>query len=114
MSDEVVYIDVDAGSKRVMNNIKLYVRLLNKFKDDPGLGEVEAALSEGNMERAQNSAHALKGLSANLSLTELYNNCLELERQIKSGSVQPQKIADVKSVYAQTLAEVDKVVARYG
>ena len=110
---DVVYIDVAEGIKRVMNNSKLYAKLLVKFKDDKNLVELDEALAAGDLQKAQASAHTLKGLAANLSLSELFNQSLELETQIKAGSVNPEQLATVKDVYAQTLIETDKVIAQY-
>jgi len=112
MADDIVYINVEDGCKRVMNNLKLFVKLLSKFKEDKNFEGICAFLAEGDMEKAQISAHTLKGLTANLSLTELYKQCVELESQIKARSVNPQQIEKVKTVYEQTLAEVDKVIAQ--
>jgi len=111
--DDVVYIDVAEGIKRVMNNNKLYAKLLVKFKDDKNLAELDEALAAGDLAKAQASAHTLKGLAANLSLTELFKQSLEIETQIKSGSVNPEQLTTVKNVYAQTLIETDKVIAQY-
>ncbi|MCL2765142.1 MAG: Hpt domain-containing protein [Treponema sp.] len=113
MADDTIYVNVEEGSKRVMNNIKLYVKLLAKFKLDSTCKEVEDALAEGNMEKAQNAAHTLKGLTANLSLSELYKQCLELETQIKNGSVQEEQLEIVKNVYEMTLTEVDRILTLY-
>jgi len=113
MAEEIIYINLDAGSKRVNNNTKLYAKLLGKFKEDPSLNELDAALLEANMEKAQNSIHALKGLAANLSLMELYKQCIELETQIKAGNVNPNQVAVVKDVYIQTVIEADKVIIEY-
>ena len=114
MDDDVVLVNVAEGLKRVMNNGKLYTRLLVKFKDDPNLKELEAALEAEDMEKAKTSVHTLKGLAANLSLTELFKQSLELETQIKAGSVDSDQLTILKDVFAQTLAEIDKVVAQYG
>jgi HPt (histidine-containing phosphotransfer) domain-containing protein len=111
---DIIYINTEEGTKRVMNNTKLYAKLLGKFKDDTSLNNAEAALASGDMEKAKTSAHTLKGLAANLSLTELYNQTLELETQIKAGSYNPDQLAAVKTVYTQTLTEVEKVIAQYG
>jgi len=110
---DIVYIDVAEGIKRVMNNTKLYVKLLTKFKDDKNLAELEEALAAGDLQKAQVSAHTLKGLAANLSLAELYKQSLEIEAQIKAGSVDPDQEEAVKDVYARTLIETDKVIAQY-
>jgi HPt (histidine-containing phosphotransfer) domain-containing protein len=114
MADDVVFIDVVEGSKRVMNNAKLYAKLLVKFKDDPNLKDLDAAMAAGDMEKAKTAVHTIKGLSANLSLIELYKQSLELETQIKAGSVKPNQMTILKDVFSKTLTEVDKVVAQYG
>jgi len=112
MADDVVLINFDEGVKRVMNNPKFYVKMLVKFKDDPGMSNLNAALSAGDMEKAQAQAHTVKGLAGNLSLTELYKQSLELETQIKARAVNPDQITKLKDVYSKTLAEVDKVIAQ--
>jgi len=113
MSDNVVLINVEEGLSRVMNNAKLFSKLLGKFKIDPSLSEIETAFAQGAVDTAKNSAHTLKGLAANLSLTELFKQVLELETQIKGGTMNTQQLALVKDVYAQTLTEADKVIEKY-
>ena len=114
MADNVVYIDFADGLKRVVNNTKLYVKLLDKFKNENKLDGLEAAIREGNMEKARNAAHTLKGVAANLSLTELYKQSLALETQIKSGAADPAQLNTVKTVFTRTLQEIDKVIAENG
>jgi len=112
MANEV-YVDVEDGSKRVMNNTKLYAKLLLKFKDDQNIKNIETHLNAGDLPNAQNAAHTLKGLSANLSLIELNKQVLELETQIKASSVKPDQLEIVKSVYSKTITEIEKVIAQY-
>ena len=114
MADEAVYVDFDDGVKRVMNNVKLYIRLLDKFKAGTRLDALEAALAAGDMEKAQAEAHTVKGVAANLSLSELFNQSLELETQIKVKAVNPGQIETLKTVFAQTVQEVEKVIAQNG
>jgi len=110
---DVVYIDVEDGLKRVMNNKKLYAKLLTKFKEDQNIKNIETTLAAGDLQNAQIATHTLKGLSANLSLTELNKHVVELEAQIKAGSVKPDQYDKVKSVYTQSMIEVDKVITQY-
>jgi HPt (histidine-containing phosphotransfer) domain-containing protein len=114
MADATTYIDIADGVKRLMNNAKLYFKLLAKFKEETNLDELEAALSAGEMEKAQNASHTLKGVAGNLSLTELFKQCLELENQIKAKAPTPEQIETVRTVFAATMREVDKVVAEHG
>jgi len=114
MADGAVYVNLAEGSARVMNNIKLYVRLLGKFKNDNNLNELEAAIGAGDLTKAQNAAHTIKGVAANLAFSTLFKECLELETQIKSGAVNPAQLETVKTVFAATLKEIDKVISENG
>jgi len=114
MADSIVYIDMADGVKRVMNNTKLYVKLLIKFRDDSKADDIETALAAGEMEKARSAVHTLKGVAANLSLVELFKQSLELETQIKAGAVNPAQIETVKTVYTATIQEVNKVIAENG
>jgi len=114
MADDVVLINYAEGLKRMMNNASFYAKMLTKFKIDPSVNELDSALAAGDIGKAQVTAHTLKGLAANLSLTELFKQSLELETQIKAGSVNPNQITILKNVHIQTLAEIDRVIAQNG
>lgn len=111
---DIVYLDYADGMKRVGNNVKLYVRLLTKFRNDIKTDEFEAALASGDWEAAQGQAHTIKGVAANLSLTELSRQSLEIETQIKAKAVNPGQMDILKSVLEATFAEIDRVVAENG
>ena len=114
MADNVVYIDFTEGVKRVMNNAKLYIKLLTKFRTDTNTEALSAALAAGDLENAQIQAHTIKGIAANLSLIELYKQVLELENQIKAKSVDPNQPEAVNAAFEATIQEVDKVIAENG
>jgi HPt (histidine-containing phosphotransfer) domain-containing protein len=114
MAEDIVYVNMDEGIQRVVNNAKLYVRLLSKFKADTNLDDIFSFLDAGDYEKAQNAAHTIKGISANLSLTELYRQILELETQIKARAVNPDQIETVKSAFAETIKRIDEVIAQNG
>ena len=113
MDNNVIYIETESGLKRVMNNLKLYAKLLLKFKEDPAINDLNAALTAGDLEKAKSAVHALKGLSANLSLIELNRQSVGLEEQIKAQSVNPNQVDAVNNVYNQTIIEMDKVINQY-
>jgi len=113
MAADLILIDVEDGIKRVMNNSKLYVKLLGKFKEDTNLNDLTAAIAEGNLENARNKAHTLKGLAANLSLIELQKQALEIESQLKEGVVEQSKLDEVRNIYNITIEQVDKVIEKY-
>ena len=110
---DVVYINEEDGKKRVMNNGKLYAKLLNKFKTDTNLNDL-IAFSEGqDWEKAQIAAHTIKGVAANLSLTELFNQSLAVETQLKEKLVKSESLESLRSCFEETLIAVDEVIARY-
>jgi HPt (histidine-containing phosphotransfer) domain-containing protein len=109
-----IYIDLNEGLKRVMSNQKLYVKLLTKFKDETRLDELLASIAGGNMETAREQAHTLKGVSANLSLQHLFLKTQELEARIKEGRVDNALVETVKTVFQDTLADIEKVIVHYG
>jgi len=113
MADDVIYVNTEDGLKRLMNNTKVYIKVLGKFKDDDSFKIFETAMAEGDMEKAKVAVHTLKGLAANLSLTELAKQALELELQMKGGYVDLNQATTVKNVYYQTLIEAEKVIAQY-
>ena len=110
---DVVYINVEEGLKRVLSNSGLYIKLLNKFKNDTNLNSIKDSLAKNDIEEARSFTHTLKGLTANLSLTEMYIKCLELEDQLKKGSFDPALVELISDVSEQTTIEIDKVIAQY-
>ncbi|MCL2186188.1 MAG: Hpt domain-containing protein [Treponema sp.] len=113
MADEVTYINVAEGINRVMKNTKLFSKLLGKFKDDTNIKDIESAFEKNDIESARNSSHTLKGLAANLALTELFKQVLELETQLKAGTMNRAQLAVVKNVLTMTNLEIDKVIEQY-
>ena len=109
---DVVYINEEEGKKRVMNNGKLYARLLTKFKTDTNLDALVSFADAQDWEKAQGAAHTIKGIAANLSLTELFNQSLDVETQIKGKSLKPESLENLKACFAETVIQVEKVIAQ--
>jgi HPt (histidine-containing phosphotransfer) domain-containing protein len=108
----IVYLNEEEGKKRVMNNTKLYVKLLTKFKAESNLDDLVSAAAAQDWEKAQAAAHTVKGVAANLSLTELYHQSLDVETQIKGKALKAESLESLKNCFAVTLTEIDKVIAR--
>jgi HPt (histidine-containing phosphotransfer) domain-containing protein len=114
MAKNIVYVNADEGINRVMGNAPLYINLITKFKAGTNLDELLTLLDAADYEKARATAHAIKGVAANLSLTELFTQILELETQIKACSVKPEQIERIKAVFDETIKTIDKVVEQYG
>jgi HPt (histidine-containing phosphotransfer) domain-containing protein len=110
---DIVYINEEEGKKRVMNNGKLYAKLLAKFKSDTNIEDLSASADAEDREKAQAAVHTLKGIAANLSLTELFNQSLDVETQIKGKSLKSESLEKLKTCYAETIVQAEKVIAQY-
>jgi HPt (histidine-containing phosphotransfer) domain-containing protein len=77
------HINAAEGIKRIMNNKKLYITMLGRFKARQMTDDVLAAIQSGNHERITFAAHALKGTSGNLGLPMLAKLTGEMEALAK-------------------------------
>ena len=74
-----VAIDKEEGLKRLMNNKKLYGKLLNNFLQGSAVDDLAASIGDGDFEKIKAAAHTLKGVAANLALPELRGVAADIE-----------------------------------
>ena len=79
-------IDIEAGLARVMGNAEVYLDLLRGFREQARTmpGALRQALLDGPAELA-NRVHAVKGVAANLSATQVLEASSALETAVKEG-----------------------------
>ncbi len=77
---------------------KKYIRM---FTMDPTFTELNAAIDANDIPTAFRAIHTLKGLSANLALTDLYNSSVVLTEIFRnySGQEYAAALADVREKY---------------
>lgn len=80
--------DIKDGLNRFMENESLYVRCLQKFPPQVEQCTLHSDLAEKNYEAAIKSAHTMKGLTGNLSLTPLYIRYSEIVTRLRAGETQ--------------------------
>ncbi len=68
-----VQVDVDDLSERLMGNMNLITKFLRRFPDDKSYKQLVEAIANQECETAFRAAHTLKGVVANLSMTNLYS-----------------------------------------
>ena len=76
--------NVDEGLSRCLNKEDFYIMLVNKAIEDTKLSELEKQLNEKDLDAAFETAHALKGMYANLSLTPLAEPISEMTELLRS------------------------------
>ena len=99
-------IDFDNGLERCLGDESLYTRLLGMFKEDNAFERLTDALSNGNVEEAFESAHALKGVAANLGMTKLF----ELDSELTNALRGEGDIKAARALYPSVKKAYDKVM----
>jgi HPt (histidine-containing phosphotransfer) domain-containing protein len=101
-SDFEEYIDIDSGLRRVAGSARIYVKILNSFLAAEELDKLTANLAAGDIEAATATAHGIKGMSGNLSLTKLYNETVTFEGRLKQGVYEPAEKAVFDAIAEKT------------
>ena len=78
-------IDVKTGLLRVGGNMKLYKKMLIKFRDDysNSFHEIKIAIVNGNLKDAERYAHTVNGVAGNIGVNKLQKIAGDLEAGIK-------------------------------
>ena len=76
--------DVNEGLTRCMNNESFYLMLIGKALADKRLELLNEQVAAKDLDDAFESAHALKGMYANLSLTPLSKPVIEITELLRS------------------------------
>lgn len=91
--------DVEGTLHRFMGNGALFLKFLVKFKDDHNFVLLRDSIEQKDYEEAFKAAHTLKGVSANLGLTPIYNSAsrlTELLRGKAASEVEVEKVTQEK------------------
>lgn len=65
---------------------EIYIKFLKRFPDEDKITPIKDAVSERNFDKLSQTAHKLKGVSANLGMTKLSEAAHRLELQAKESS----------------------------
>ena len=79
-------IDVENTLNRFMQREDLYVRFLNKFKQDQNFAGLKESIENEDYEEAFKFAHTLKGVAGNLGLTPLYEEVAVLVEELRKSN----------------------------
>jgi HPt (histidine-containing phosphotransfer) domain-containing protein len=87
----------------------LYKKLLGKFKDGNYYERLKEMLLSGGKEEAIAMAHTLKGVAANLSLTEVNALALQIETALKNGEGWEELLPRLAEASDATLREIEEL-----
>lgn len=105
-------LDLTSGVARVAGNQDVYCDLLDKFQaayTDRG-SEIQALVEQGNLEKAAQVIHGLKGVAGNLGAYEVLRVAQQLEISMKQGT-REQYLRLVKDL-VQAIATLLSSIAR--
>ena len=98
--------DVDKGLSRCGNNEQLYLRLVNIVIDELAADALGEALRAGDLDRAFNIAHKLKGGVSNVALSPAAAPVSALTEMLRNKTP-----GDYLQVYAEIMKETEILVA---
>ncbi len=75
--------DTAVGITRCCGSEALYLRLVNMIPGEGNFTALKDALDAGDLDKAFEAAHALKGVLGNLSLTPLFEKAAELTELLR-------------------------------
>ena len=98
--------DTSEGLTRCMNNEAFYLRMVGMIQKDTQMEELEQALMQGDLHRAFEKAHALKGVLANLALTPALRPISEMTELLRASTQM-----DYTSLLTETKREMAALLA---
>jgi len=103
-------LDTRDGLSRVAGNRKLYSKLLRQFSEQQGavVGQITAALAQGDRALAERLAHTLKGVAGNIGAKAIHSAAGALEKLIREGA----DGALVESAKGQVTTVLDPLLAQ--
>lgn len=76
--------EVDSGLNRCMGNEGFYLRLVNMALEDNGYSALREAVEAHDLEKGFECAHGLKGMLANVALTNILDPVLEMTEALRA------------------------------
>lgn len=104
-------INVEDGKARVMNNFKLYLRLLGKFDGQKMADEITAAINANDIRATVQTAHALRGTAANLAFPEVNKLSTEIEALAKDDKSSSHLAQPLNEAVAALASKIEKLLA---
>lgn len=80
--------DIEAGLDRLKGKADFYKRLISKFPEVIEENEFKALIVSGEIDRAIEKTHLIKGVTANLSFDSLYESYTKMVDFLRVGNPQ--------------------------
>lgn len=104
------HVDVEGGLRRIGGSKPLYIRLLNMFATSAEFSRFEETLAANDLPAAGDVAHAIKGMSGNLSVNTVFEITTRLCEELRAGQRDEALLAEYEAARAQTLAYLPEII----
>lgn len=110
--------NLDAARVEVLRGVEAFTRVAETFLEDAPrlLKEMRRALATGDLSAAEQTAHRLKGSSANVGATLLSSSLRQLEVLARDGDPDPcrAELERAEAQYRAVEAELEELRSRTG
>ena len=110
MSESMNYIDFETALKRIGGNEVLYKKLLTIFLNDINIENLYTAIDNGDLTEVAATAHTIKGVAANLALTNLQNITTAIDIDAKAGLDCKSYITQLQEIYKKTVELINSYI----
>lgn len=80
-------VDAEDALFRFMGNENLMMKFLLRFPEDPSFPQLKEAMEHGDAAQAFTAAHALKGVTGNLSMKSLFQQISAMVEELRKGDL---------------------------
>lgn len=105
------FVDVPDALARVCGNKTIYKKLLGTFQKTLQYDQLRSEVQAGDLESATRTAHAIKGVTANLSLKAAYEKTVQIEAQLKAGNVSESDLDNLGDILHWTLECTEHLIS---
>lgn len=103
-------IDLDSALARLRGNKALYRKMLGMFLASTEPALLEESLNANDYAKAGDLAHAIKGMTGNLSLNAVFESSTKLMNECRGGEPSLETVEDYRLAYEQTVAAVQAFI----
>jgi PAS domain S-box-containing protein len=104
-------LDTTAIETIANGDVAFYTRMLAMFRASPvvDLATLRTDIEQGNLTKARQQAHSLKGMSGTIGATALHAAAMHLEHALDKGPIEDQSLfSEVDRLMAETLTAIDR------
>ena len=92
---------VNESMGRFLNNEDFYGKCFTKYVNDESFEELGKAIKAGDVKAAFGAAHDLKGISANMGITLVYNQVVDIVEDFRVGKIPDNALSVWEGIMAQ-------------